>query len=85
MHPENLRNCENHTPNLPLLKITNRVTGSTDQRDQAYAFGGPYGRGMTVQGTIPANRKNFKVKASLQNPQMALAYMVFKALKKKEL
>lgn len=70
------------TPNLPLLKITNRVTGSTDQRDQAYAFGGPYGRGMTVQGTIPANRKNFKVKASLQNPQMALAYMVFKALEK---
>ncbi len=48
----------------------------------AYAFGGPYGRGMTVEGTIPANRKKFKVKASLQNPQMALAYMVFKELEK---
>ena len=69
-------------PDLPLLKITNRVTSSTDQRDMAYAFGGPYGRGMTVEGTIPANRKKFKVKASLQNPQMALAYMVFKALEK---
>lgn len=69
-------------PDLPLLKITNRVTSSTDQRDMAYAFGGPYGRGMTVEGTIPANRKKFKVKASLQNPQMALACMVFKALEK---
>jgi D-alanyl-D-alanine carboxypeptidase/D-alanyl-D-alanine-endopeptidase (penicillin-binding protein 4) len=69
-------------PDLPLLRVTNRVLSSEKNRDLAYAFGGPYERGLVVEGTIPANRKNFKVKAALQNPQKALAYLVYEELKK---
>jgi len=67
-------------PDLPLLRVTNRVLSSEKNRDLAYAFGGPYERGLVVEGTIPANRKNFKVKAALQNPQKALAYLVYEEL-----
>ena len=67
-------------PDLPLLRVTNRVLSSENNRDLAYAFGGPYERGLVVEGTIPANRKNFKVKAALQNPQKALAYLVYEEL-----
>lgn len=69
-------------PDLPLLRVTNRVLSSENNRDLAYAFGGPYERGLVIEGTIPANRKNFKVKAALQSPQKALAYLVYEELKK---
>lgn len=69
-------------PDLPLLSFENRVIGSEKKRDLAYCFGGPYDRGIVIEGTIPANKKNFKVKASLQRPQKGLAYLIFEALKK---
>lgn len=72
-------------PDLPLLKIENRVKASRQNKDLAYCFGGPYERGLVVEGTIPANRKKFKVRASLQRPQRALSYLVYNALKKEGL
>ncbi len=69
-------------PDLPLLKIENRVIASNQNKDLAYCFGGPYDRGLVVEGTIPANRRSFKVKAALQQPQKALSYLVYNALKK---
>jgi len=69
-------------PDLPLLSFENRVTGSEKKKDLAYCFGGPYDKGLVIEGTIPANRKNFKVKASLQRPQKGLAYLIHAALKK---
>lgn len=69
-------------PELPLLKFENRVKGSEKNKDLAYCFGGPYDKGLVIEGTIPANRKNFKVKASLQRPQKGLAYLVHTELKK---
>lgn len=68
-------------PDLPLLKIENRVKASTLNKDLAYCFGGPYERGLVVEGTIPANRRKYKVKAALQRPQRALSYLVFNELK----
>jgi len=68
-------------PALPLLKFENRVLGSEIKKDLAYCFGGPFDKGLVIEGTIPANRKNFKVKASLQRPQKGLAYLVYEALK----
>ena len=64
-------------PDLPLLKIENRVKASTLNKDLAYCFGGPYERGLVVEGTIPSNRRKYKVKAALQRPQRALSYLVF--------
>ncbi len=72
-------------PDLPLLSFDNRVLGSEKKRDLAYCFGGPYDRGIIIEGTIPANRKKFKVKASLQRPQQGLAYLIFETLKKEGL
>ena len=68
-------------PDLPLLKIENRVKASTLNKDLAYCFGGPYERGLVVEGSIPANRRKYKVKAALQRPQRALSYLVFNELK----
>lgn len=68
-------------PDLPGLKIKNRVVGANNNRDLAYAYGGPYESGLVIDGTIPANRKNFKVKVALQNPQKALAYLIYNQLK----
>ena len=72
-------------PNLPLLKIENRVKASKKNKDLAYCFGGPYDTGLVIEGTIPANRRNYKVKASLQRPQRGLSYLIYNALKKEGL
>lgn len=69
-------------PNLPLLKIENRVKASEQNKDLAYCFGGPYDRGLVIEGTIPANKRSFKVKAALQRPQRGLSYLIYHALKK---
>ncbi len=69
-------------PEMPLLKFENRVRGSEIKKDLAYCFGGPYDKGIVIEGTIPANRKNFKVKAALQRPQKGLAYLIYEQLKK---
>ncbi len=72
-------------PKLPFLKVENRVKASNLNKDLAYCFGGPYERGLVTEGTIPANKRRFKVKASLQQPQRALSYLIFSALKKEGL
>lgn len=69
-------------PDLPLLKIENRVKASEEDKDLAYCFGGPYDRGLIIEGTIPANKRSFKVKAALQRPQRGLSYLIYHALKK---
>lgn len=69
-------------PDLPLLQIENRVKASDQNKDLAYCFGGPYDRGLVVEGTIPANKRSFKVKAALQRPQRGLSYLIYNALKK---
>lgn len=70
-------------PELPWLKFNNRVMSSKTRKDLAYVFSEPNSRYLTIEGTIPANKSNFKVKASLPNPQKTLAYQVYSKLKKK--
>lgn len=70
-------------PEMPWIKFNNRVTASKRNRDLAYVFSEPNGRFLTVEGTIPANKNSFKVKASLPNPQKALAFQIQSKLKKK--
>lgn len=70
-------------PEMPWIRFNNRVLGSKKKRDLAYVFSEPNGRFLTIEGTIPANRNSFKVKASLPNPQKALAYQIQSQLKAK--
>jgi D-alanyl-D-alanine carboxypeptidase/D-alanyl-D-alanine-endopeptidase (penicillin-binding protein 4) len=70
-------------PEMPWLKFNNRVISSIIKKDLAYVFSEPNSSHLTIEGTIPANRNNFKVKASLPNPQKTLAYLVYEKLKAK--
>ncbi len=70
-------------PEMPWLKFNNRVISSKVKKDMAYVFSEPNSRFLTIEGTIPANKASFKVKASLPNPQKTLAYQVHTRLKAK--
>ncbi|MDE5424171.1 D-alanyl-D-alanine carboxypeptidase/D-alanyl-D-alanine-endopeptidase [Ancylomarina sp. DW003] len=54
------------------LKFLNKVTSSTINRDRAYIFGGTTSEQRIVEGTIPQNRSDFKVKGAVSNPSMVL-------------
>lgn len=58
-------------PALPGIEIQNEVKAAAANRDNAWVYGGPYSTVICVKGTLPANRKSFKVKAALHDPAMA--------------
>jgi D-alanyl-D-alanine carboxypeptidase/D-alanyl-D-alanine-endopeptidase (penicillin-binding protein 4) len=68
---------------MPWLKFNNRVVSSKINKDLAYVFSEPNSRYITIEGTIPANKANFKVKASLPNPQKTLGYLIHTKLEAK--
>lgn len=61
-------------PNIPNLSIANEVKSSNIQRDRAYVFGNPSSSNRTIKGTLPMGRDNFKIKASIPDPSLLLAY-----------
>tara|TARA_R110001583_G_scaffold11547_2_gene51974 strand:- start:23683 stop:25110 length:1428 start_codon:yes stop_codon:yes gene_type:complete len=54
------------------LKVSNKVMSSTINKDQAYIFGGNTSTHRIVEGTIPQNRSDFKVKGAVSKPEMVL-------------
>lgn len=54
------------------LKLTNKVMASKINRDRAYIFGGTSSSQRSVEGTIPENRSDFKVKGALSRPELVL-------------
>lgn len=70
-------------PEMPWLKFHNRVLSSKIKKDLAYVFSEPHSRYLTIEGTIPSNKNDFTVKASLPNPQKALAYQIYSKLEAK--
>jgi len=54
------------------LKLTNEVVASKINRDRAYIFGGTSSSQRRVEGTIPENRADFKVKGALSRPELVL-------------
>jgi serine-type D-Ala-D-Ala carboxypeptidase/endopeptidase (penicillin-binding protein 4) len=60
-------------PEIPNLELTNEVLSSDLNRDEAYVFGSPEENRRVIRGTIPKNRKDFVVKASVPNPAVLLA------------
>jgi len=60
-------------PEIPNLELTNEVLSSDLNSDEAYVFGGPEENRRVIRGTIPKNRTDFVVKASVPNPTVLLA------------
>ena len=60
-------------PEIPNLDIRNEVFSSDLQSDQAYVFGNPEDSRRIIRGTIPKNRNDFTVRASVPNPAALLA------------
>lgn len=64
-------------PNIDGLIIDNQVKSMAVRSDNSYIFGAPYTYFRYIQGSLPLNKKNFKVKGSLPDP----AYFASKELK----
>ncbi len=60
-------------PEIPDLELVNEVQSSNVNSDQAYVFGSPDENKRIIRGTIPRNKSDFVVKASMPNPSALLA------------
>lgn len=69
------------TPYIPNLKITNNVIAN-GKKDSAYIYGAPYSFHRIMEGSIPPNRNNFKVKGSIPDPALYCAQSLTASLKK---
>ena len=54
------------------LEFANEVMASTINKDKAYIFGGTTSSQRRVEGTIPQNRSDFKVKGAMNAPHQVL-------------
>jgi serine-type D-Ala-D-Ala carboxypeptidase/endopeptidase (penicillin-binding protein 4) len=71
-------------PEVPELKIENKVIASEQGGNNAYVFGSPYDSYRVIRGTLPKGNTAFKVKASVPDPALLLASEFEKTLKKNE-
>ena len=60
-------------PEIPNLDLQNEVLSSDLNSDQAYVFGSPMENRRIIRGTIPKNKTDFVVKASVPDPSVLLA------------
>ncbi|MGB4959923.1 MAG: D-alanyl-D-alanine carboxypeptidase/D-alanyl-D-alanine-endopeptidase [Saprospiraceae bacterium] len=75
-----------YQPTIPSLQLANEVTiDSADTEDNAYIFGGPYHYGKRIVGTIPQGKNLFKIKGSLPDPPLFMAYSIMLAFAKNEM
>jgi len=63
----------NYYPRIEGIKMQNEVLSSEENVDNAYVFGSPLDKARVIRGTIPAGRKAFTIKASVQQPEEILA------------
>ncbi len=62
------------------ISFTNEVISSTVNKDRAYIFGGTTSDHRRVEGTIPQNRSDFKVKGAVSKPELVLLSDIKKVL-----
>lgn len=67
-------------PKIEGIEIRNEVLSSEVNADNAYVFGSPLDKVRVIRGTIPAGRKAFTIKASMQQPEEILATAFTNAL-----
>jgi D-alanyl-D-alanine carboxypeptidase/D-alanyl-D-alanine-endopeptidase (penicillin-binding protein 4) len=67
-------------PEVPGLQIKNEVLSSDIKGDQSSVYGGPLELNRVISGTIPKDRSDFAVKASVPDPPALLASEFIKKL-----
>lgn len=61
-------------PDIPGVSFINRVTtAASNSGDNVYVYGSPYSNIRFLEGTIPAGKSSFKVKASYPDPALMAA------------
>lgn len=70
------------SPEIPNLDLKNEVLSSDINSDQAYVFGSPLETKRIIRGTIPKNKPDFVVKASVPDPPALLASLFRKELER---
>lgn len=68
-------------PEIPGLKVTSHLT-AMGTSDQGYVYSTPYSENAYILGTIPPDRDDFVLKASIPDPPLLAAIHLFNALKK---
>jgi D-alanyl-D-alanine carboxypeptidase/D-alanyl-D-alanine-endopeptidase (penicillin-binding protein 4) len=63
----------NTSPEIPGLKIKNKVKASNDRRDRAYVYGSPFDSYRIIRGTLPKGRSQYSIRASIPDPGILLA------------
>ncbi len=71
------------TPYIPDIKVRNYVTSANSKKDNAYVYGAPYSNDWFVRGSIPINRDDFQVKASIPDPEYICALELDYALEQR--
>lgn len=55
-------------PEPPGVEFVNEVVAGTGNTDDAWIYGGPYSRVMHVTGSLPRNRRLYRVKGAMHHP-----------------
>ncbi|MEX1003153.1 MAG: D-alanyl-D-alanine carboxypeptidase/D-alanyl-D-alanine-endopeptidase [Crocinitomicaceae bacterium] len=71
------------SPYIPGIHVVNYVTSANSSQDNAYVYGAPWSYDWFVRGSIPKNKDDFKVKASIPDPEMVAALELDYALEQK--
>jgi D-alanyl-D-alanine carboxypeptidase/D-alanyl-D-alanine-endopeptidase (penicillin-binding protein 4) len=66
-------------PFIEGLKLINKVTAA-GKSDSAFIYGSPYTNYRTIEGSIPANKKNYEVEGSMPDPALFCAQALEKSL-----
>ncbi|MCB9224102.1 MAG: D-alanyl-D-alanine carboxypeptidase/D-alanyl-D-alanine-endopeptidase [Crocinitomicaceae bacterium] len=61
------------TPYIPGINVRNYVTSANSSEDNAYVFGAPWSYDWYVRGSIPKQKHDFEVKASMPDPELVMA------------
>ncbi|OHX66884.1 D-alanyl-D-alanine carboxypeptidase/D-alanyl-D-alanine endopeptidase [Flammeovirga pacifica] len=65
------------SPKTPYLTVESEVlSGEKGTGDNSFIFSSPYSNSHIIRGTLPPNRKKFKVKGGITNPDYHAAYML---------
>lgn len=72
-------------PALPYIDFDNQVLSSDENRDKAFVYGSPIDTKRIIRGTIPKNRHDFTVKASIPNPPLLVGSQFMQELGLKQI
>jgi D-alanyl-D-alanine carboxypeptidase/D-alanyl-D-alanine-endopeptidase (penicillin-binding protein 4) len=76
---------KNIYPKLPDFVLYNELETSESKTDNSIIYGYPDLNERTIKGSIPANRKSFKVEGSIPTPDRVVVWLLKEELKKQNI